>query len=295
MEIVWSEDGCLDLLLNNANVAPHVCNDLLKASKENFEAVPGTNLTRRIRQSTSRGECYLSKEGLAWRRNLMPAGWHRTALMCSRSDRASLKPMWSRQGSRSRGGSRRRPASAGSAGLARRHGASRASHRGRQSPLLRRPSHRRGRRLSPTQPLGKRIPHSGARCETGQLRVLSKTAENEPLQEPASLGTAVSLTNRFVLGNIMVGGCGSFVQDEETCQGVELDFGNPKNVWGPNGAGHRDSTRIASKRSCSLGCAPRSSGETSSTQGTPQESVRNRPHASVQACIRARSQAFATA
>ncbi len=44
MEFVWSEYGRLDLLVNNAGIAPRVRNDLLEASEESFEEVLGTNL-----------------------------------------------------------------------------------------------------------------------------------------------------------------------------------------------------------------------------------------------------------
>ena len=44
MEFVRSEYGRLDLLVNNAGIAPRVRNDLLEASEESFEEVLGTNL-----------------------------------------------------------------------------------------------------------------------------------------------------------------------------------------------------------------------------------------------------------
>ena len=44
MELVRSEYGRLDLLVNNAGIAPRVRNDLLEASEESFEEVLGTNL-----------------------------------------------------------------------------------------------------------------------------------------------------------------------------------------------------------------------------------------------------------
>ena len=44
IEFVRSEYGRLDLLVNNAGIAPRVRNDLLEASEESFEEVLGTNL-----------------------------------------------------------------------------------------------------------------------------------------------------------------------------------------------------------------------------------------------------------
>jgi NAD(P)-dependent dehydrogenase (short-subunit alcohol dehydrogenase family) len=44
MEFVRSQYGRLDLLVNNAGIAPRVRNDLLEASEESFEEVLGTNL-----------------------------------------------------------------------------------------------------------------------------------------------------------------------------------------------------------------------------------------------------------
>ena len=44
MEFVRSKYGRLDLLVNNAGIAPRVRNDLLEASEESFEEVLGTNL-----------------------------------------------------------------------------------------------------------------------------------------------------------------------------------------------------------------------------------------------------------
>ncbi|MXY70773.1 MAG: 3-ketoacyl-ACP reductase [Acidobacteriia bacterium] len=44
MEFVRSEYGRLDLLVNNAGIAPRVRNDLLEASEESFEEVLSTNL-----------------------------------------------------------------------------------------------------------------------------------------------------------------------------------------------------------------------------------------------------------
>lgn len=44
MEFVRSEHGRLDLLVNNAGIAPRVRNDLLEASEESFEEVLDTNL-----------------------------------------------------------------------------------------------------------------------------------------------------------------------------------------------------------------------------------------------------------
>ena len=44
MEFVRNEYGRLDLLVNNAGIAPRVRNDLLEASEESFEEVLGTNL-----------------------------------------------------------------------------------------------------------------------------------------------------------------------------------------------------------------------------------------------------------
>ncbi|MYC68930.1 MAG: 3-ketoacyl-ACP reductase [Acidobacteriia bacterium] len=44
MEFVRSEHGRLDLLVNNAGIAPRVRNDLLEASEESFEEVLSTNL-----------------------------------------------------------------------------------------------------------------------------------------------------------------------------------------------------------------------------------------------------------
>ena len=44
MEFVRTEYGRLDLLVNNAGIAPRVRNDLLEASEESFEEVLGTNL-----------------------------------------------------------------------------------------------------------------------------------------------------------------------------------------------------------------------------------------------------------
>ncbi len=44
LEFVRSKYGRLDLLVNNAGIAPRVRNDLLEASEESFEEVLGTNL-----------------------------------------------------------------------------------------------------------------------------------------------------------------------------------------------------------------------------------------------------------
>ena len=44
VEFVRNEHGSLDLLVNNAGMAPRVRNDLLEASEESFEEVLGTNL-----------------------------------------------------------------------------------------------------------------------------------------------------------------------------------------------------------------------------------------------------------
>ncbi len=92
MEFVRSEYGRLDLLVNNAGIAPRVRNDLLEASEESFEEVLGTNLqgpyfltrdaARLMRErgsgrivfvtsissytaSTNRGEYCVSKAGLS--------------------------------------------------------------------------------------------------------------------------------------------------------------------------------------------------------------------------------------
>ncbi len=92
LEFVRSKYGRLDLLVNNAGIAPRVRNDLLEASEESFEEVLGTNLqgpyflTRDAARlmlergsgrivfvtsissytaSTSRGEYCVSKAGLS--------------------------------------------------------------------------------------------------------------------------------------------------------------------------------------------------------------------------------------